>query len=621
MRQLDLFGFDSEPQPVAPSQKKKTVTVVPAPTPAPASAPDSNTLVFADDKIGIKIKLKREISVVDDTTPNASVPKMGDDAAELETESAGSSLQQLTLEDAIREVNNETKDAQQETANLLDTTDVVTENQELNSPDAGHNIDQQNDRGDIATEETLEISPVDEVKQVNDAQEEILPVAEDATTDIKVDTSGANAPLTPEPTLIEEPVEMEGEAPQEETQIAETSVAEATAEAIHEEIADAGIDVTEHPHSLKLVKPAVITIEEEVQKEIKPVVLSRPFLARPSVIEINNDTTEETPEQELTKQASHQKEEVITQAIEDDSREEEQHGITEASVAEANEAAAITPDNTEVAANENSAVASEEEVITTVEEVSSEDHRTSTEDPAEENQANDAGTTIESETAAEAKDTAEPQNSNDEAAPAKENTETSQQKVSESIAAGAAAEPLVAAATETPVAEQVESFSAIVEEAAAKQQQPAKIKAPKLQSSKEPVAPKKRGRKSFKEIDAESDLIQLPDDEALFEKQYYPISVVAGWFNVNASLLRFWENEFDILKPRKNRKGDRLFRPEDVKNLQVIYYLLRQRKFTIEGAKEYLKTNKKKADTNTQLIQSLNKLRGFLLEFKANIQA
>jgi DNA-binding transcriptional MerR regulator len=146
---------------------------------------------------------------------------------------------------------------------------------------------------------------------------------------------------------------------------------------------------------------------------------------------------------------------------------------------------------------------------------------------------------------------------------------------------------------------------------------PAKIKAPK--PIREPALPKKRGRKSFKEIDAETDMLQLPDDEALFEKQYYPISVVAGWFNVNASLLRFWENEFDILKPRKNRKGDRLFRPEDVKNLQVIYYLLRQRKFTIEGAKEYLKTNKKKADTNTQLIQSLTKLRGFLLEFKANL--
>ena len=130
---------------------------------------------------------------------------------------------------------------------------------------------------------------------------------------------------------------------------------------------------------------------------------------------------------------------------------------------------------------------------------------------------------------------------------------------------------------------------------------------------------KKRGRKSFKEIDAEVSLVSVPDDEELFQKQYYAISQVAKWFNVNTSLLRYWENEFDVLKPRKNRKGDRLFRPEDIKNLQVIYYLLRQRKFSIEGAKKYLKENKKSADTNIQLIQSLTKLKGFLLELKANL--
>ncbi len=130
---------------------------------------------------------------------------------------------------------------------------------------------------------------------------------------------------------------------------------------------------------------------------------------------------------------------------------------------------------------------------------------------------------------------------------------------------------------------------------------------------------KKRGRKSFKEIDAEVSLVSVPEDEELFQKQYYAISQVAKWFNVNTSLLRYWENEFDVLKPRKNRKGDRLFRPEDIKNLQVIYYLLRQRKFSIEGAKKYLKENKKSADTNIQLIQSLTKLKGFLLELKANL--
>lgn len=131
----------------------------------------------------------------------------------------------------------------------------------------------------------------------------------------------------------------------------------------------------------------------------------------------------------------------------------------------------------------------------------------------------------------------------------------------------------------------------------------------------------KRGRKSFKDIDAEIALVEVPGDDELFQKLYYPISQVAQWFNVNTSLLRFWENEFDILKPRKNRKGDRLFRPEDVKNLQVIYHLLRQRKFSIEGAKKYIKQNKSRAEINIQLIQSLTKFRSFLLEMKANLGA
>ncbi len=136
-----------------------------------------------------------------------------------------------------------------------------------------------------------------------------------------------------------------------------------------------------------------------------------------------------------------------------------------------------------------------------------------------------------------------------------------------------------------------------------------------------PKIPSKRGRKSFKDIDAELNLVEVPDDDVLFKKLYYPISEVAKWFNVNTSLVRFWENEFDILKPRKNRKGDRLFRPEDIKNLQVIHYLLRQRKFSIEGAKKYLKQNKSKAEVNIQLIQSLTRFRSFLLEMKANLGA
>lgn len=145
--------------------------------------------------------------------------------------------------------------------------------------------------------------------------------------------------------------------------------------------------------------------------------------------------------------------------------------------------------------------------------------------------------------------------------------------------------------------------------------------APAARHKKENVSVKKgkRGRKSIKEMDAESAMINIPDDEVLFKKQYYSIGEVAEMFSLNTSLLRYWETEFDILKPRKNRKGDRHFRPEDIKNLSLIHHLLRQRKYTIEGAKDYLKKNKSKAQQNFGIIQRLEKLRGFLLELRAGL--
>ncbi len=127
-----------------------------------------------------------------------------------------------------------------------------------------------------------------------------------------------------------------------------------------------------------------------------------------------------------------------------------------------------------------------------------------------------------------------------------------------------------------------------------------------------------RGRMSLRDMEAGIDLIEVPEDEELFSKMYYSMSIVADMFKVNQSLIRFWENEFDILKPKKNGKGDRLFRPEDVKNLKLIYHLLRERKYTIEGAKEFLKKNKG-ADEKFMMIESLKKLKGFLNELKANL--
>lgn len=136
----------------------------------------------------------------------------------------------------------------------------------------------------------------------------------------------------------------------------------------------------------------------------------------------------------------------------------------------------------------------------------------------------------------------------------------------------------------------------------------------------EPMQQKKstRGRLSLKEIHLNADLVQVPPDEILFQKQYYSIGEVAGWFRVNQSLIRYWETEFDILEPRKNRKGDRFFRPVDVKNLVLIHDLLRRRKFTIEGAKDFLKKNKK-ADEKFVMIQSLEKIKSFLNELKASL--
>lgn len=127
-----------------------------------------------------------------------------------------------------------------------------------------------------------------------------------------------------------------------------------------------------------------------------------------------------------------------------------------------------------------------------------------------------------------------------------------------------------------------------------------------------------RGRRSLKDAGMNADLVQVPDDEILFQKQYYSIGEVAAMFNEKQSLIRYWETEFDLLQPRKNRKGDRFFRPVDVKNLVLIHDLLRRRKFTLEGAREYLKKNNK-ADDKFAMIQSLEKIKAFLLELKANL--
>ena len=127
-----------------------------------------------------------------------------------------------------------------------------------------------------------------------------------------------------------------------------------------------------------------------------------------------------------------------------------------------------------------------------------------------------------------------------------------------------------------------------------------------------------KGKQPNGQFQPEALLVNLIDDEILFSKQYYPISEVAAMFNVKVSLLRFWENEFDILKPRKNKKGDRLFRPEDVKNLKLIYFLLKEKKYTMEGAKIFIKKGKNVKE-KFAAIESLKKIKAMLMELKASL--
>lgn len=102
-------------------------------------------------------------------------------------------------------------------------------------------------------------------------------------------------------------------------------------------------------------------------------------------------------------------------------------------------------------------------------------------------------------------------------------------------------------------------------------------------------------------------------------KIYYSIGEVAARFGVNTSLIRFWEKEFDIIKPHKNKKGNRMFTPEDVENFHIIFHLVKERGYTLQGAKEKLKGNRTEVAGNIEIIKSLNKIREFLNEIKEEL--
>jgi len=111
----------------------------------------------------------------------------------------------------------------------------------------------------------------------------------------------------------------------------------------------------------------------------------------------------------------------------------------------------------------------------------------------------------------------------------------------------------------------------------------------------------------------------MPYKEKPTEKLFYKIGEVAEMFKVNVSLIRFWEKEFDILKPKKNKKGNRLFTKKDLNNLKIIYHLVKERGFTLEGAKMKLKENKKDTINNFEIVNHLKDIRGFLVKLREEL--
>ncbi|MGD0341982.1 MAG: MerR family transcriptional regulator [Bacteroidales bacterium] len=111
----------------------------------------------------------------------------------------------------------------------------------------------------------------------------------------------------------------------------------------------------------------------------------------------------------------------------------------------------------------------------------------------------------------------------------------------------------------------------------------------------------------------------MPYIEKPIERLYYTIGETAKMLNVPVSTVRFWENEFDILKPMKNKKGNRMFTPDDIKNLKIIHHLLKEERMTLSGAKKRLSGKWEETQYKYEINESLQKIKSLLLDLRDNI--
>lgn len=111
----------------------------------------------------------------------------------------------------------------------------------------------------------------------------------------------------------------------------------------------------------------------------------------------------------------------------------------------------------------------------------------------------------------------------------------------------------------------------------------------------------------------------MPYKEKKIEKVYYTIGEVAEMFGVNTSLIRFWEKEFDVIKPKKNKKGNRLFTKQDIDNFHIIYHLVKERGMTLKGAEKKMKENREDTLNNFEVVKTLKSIREMLIEIRDNL--
>lgn len=108
----------------------------------------------------------------------------------------------------------------------------------------------------------------------------------------------------------------------------------------------------------------------------------------------------------------------------------------------------------------------------------------------------------------------------------------------------------------------------------------------------------------------------MPYKPKPIEKKYFTIGEVAKELGVATSLIRFWETQFDFIRPKKNKKGNRKFTQEDLKKIKLVYHLVKEKGYTLQGAHDHIKKSKNSIDDNAEMIESLKKIRGFLEDMK-----